>query len=237
MYAPGIEMSGAADNGRRASIPETVGVWLHVWTAPRDVEIPPVPWRKLALWTGVGAVVLAVALAIMVPRINDGKAERKAQAAAHQARAQKANRARVIRIQQPRTGGFADLKPAAGATAGEIAGAQDQLVASVESAITADASKRAAAGEISKVQGPTTCEHAAGSPLSGDVRVFDCYTVVRKVPKVPTNAAGSIGYPFRAVLNYGTFTYAFCRTEQFPGEQLIPDPRTVVRLPAACRAD
>ena len=88
---------------------------------------------------------------------------------------------------------------------------------------------------MSKVQGPTTCELAAGAATSGEVGVFDCYTVVRKVPKVETNLAGSIGYPFRAVVHYDTFTYAFCRTEQFPGEQLIPDPRTVVQLPAACR--
>ena len=235
MYASGIEMSGAAENGRRASIPEIVGVWLHVWTAPRDVEIPPIPWRKLALWTGVGAVVLGIALAIMIPRINDGKAERSAKAAAQQARAQKANRARVIKLQQPRTGGFAALKPAAGASAGEIAGAREQLVASVQTAITADAQKRAAAGEISKVQGPTTCTPTAGGP-TGDVGLFDCYTVVRRVPKVKTNLAGSIGYPFRAKLNFATFTYAFCRTEQVPGEQLIPDLRTIVRLPAACQA-
>ena len=36
-----------------------------------------------------------------------------------------------------------------------------------------------------------------------------------------------------------TFSYAFCRTEQFPGEKLIPDPRTVVaasrRLPRYAR--
>jgi hypothetical protein len=58
---------------------------------------------------------------------------------------------------------------------------------------------------------------------------------VRKVPKVAKNVAGSIGYPFRAVLHYDTATYAFCRTEQFPGEQLIPDPRTVVEIPKACQ--
>jgi hypothetical protein len=229
-------MDGTAGNQRRASILETVGVWLHVWTAPRDVEIPPIPWRKLALWTGVGALLLGVALAIMIPRINEGKAERSAQAAAEKARAQKANRARVIKLQQPRTGGFADLMPAAGASVTEVSGARQQLVTSVESAITADAQKRAATGEISKVQGPTTCTHAAGTPTTGSVGVFDCYTVVRNVPKVKTNVAGSIGYPFRAVVNYSSFTYAFCRTEQFPGEQLIPDPRTVIQLPAACRA-
>jgi len=222
-------MQGTAGNQRRASVLEILGVWLHVWTAPRDVVVPPVPWRKVAIWTGVCALVLGVALAVMIPRINDGKAERDAQAAAEQARARAANRERVIKLQQPRTGEFAAIK-SAGDPAGRAA-----MVASVESAITADAIKRGAAGEISKVQGPTTCTPAAGGPESGPVGLFDCYTVVRKVPKVKTNVAGSIGYPFRAVLHYDTGAYAFCRTEQFPGEQLIPDPRTVVQLPAACR--
>jgi hypothetical protein len=196
-----------------------------------------VPWRKLAIWTGVGVVVLGVALAIMIPRINEGKSERAAAAAAEQARAQKANRERVIKLQQPRTGGFAALKPERGASAAQVDLARAQLVTSVEGAITADAKKRAAAGEISKVQGPTTCTPHPGSSSTGPLGVFDCYTVVRKVPKVETNEAGSIGYPFRAVLHYDTFTYAFCRTEQFPGEQLIPDPRTVVQLPAPCRGE
>jgi hypothetical protein len=229
-------VEGTAGNQRRASILEILGVWLHVWTAPRDVEVPPIPWRKVAIWIGAGVVVLGVALAVMIPRINEGKAERAAAAAAEQARLQKATRERVIKLQQPRTGEFASLKPASDASPAEVATARAQLVTGVQNAITADAQKRAAAGEISKVQGPTTCSPAAGTSESGPIGVFDCYTVVRKVPKVKTNVAGSIGYPFRAVLDYKTFTYAFCRTEQFPGEQLIPDPRTVVQLPAACRA-
>jgi hypothetical protein len=234
MYAR-FNVDGTPGNRRRASVFEIVGVWLHVWTAPRDAFIPPVPWRKLALWTGVGVVVLGVALAVMIPRINEGKENRAAASAAEQARAQKANRERIIKLQQPRTGSAAALKPAARAPLTERLAARDRLVASVETAITADAKARGAKGEMSKVQGPTTCELAAGAATSGEVGVFDCYTVVRKVPKVETNVAGSIGYPFRAVIHYDTFKYAFCRTEQFPGEQLIPDPRTVVQLPAACR--
>jgi hypothetical protein len=228
-------MEGTAGNQRRASVLEILGVWLHIWTAPRDVEVPPIPWRKVALLTGVGALVVGVALAVMIPRINDGKAERARADAAKEARLRAANRERVIKLQQPRTGGFAALKPEKNASPAEVAGARAQLVTSVQAAITADAQKRAATGEISKVQGPTTCAQAAGTPETGPIGIFDCYTVVRKVPKVQNNVAGSIGYPFRAVLNYQSFTYAFCRTEQFPGEQLIPDPRTVIQLPAACR--
>jgi hypothetical protein len=228
-------MEGTAGNQRRASVLEILGVWLHIWTAPRDVEVPPIPWRKVALLTGIGALVVGIALAVMIPRINDGKAERARADAAEAARLRAINRERVIKLQQPRTGGFVALKPEKNASPAEIASARAQLVTGVQAAITADARKRAATGEISKVQGPTTCTAAAGTPRSGPIGVFDCYTVVRKVPKVETNVAGSIGYPFRAVVNYSTFTYAFCRTEQFPGEQLIPDPRTVVQLPAACR--
>jgi type II secretory pathway pseudopilin PulG len=234
MYAR-LDVDGTPGDQRRASVFEIVGVWLHVWTAPRDVVIPPVPWRKLALWTGVAVVVLGVALAVMIPRINAGKEKRAAASAAEQARAQKVNRERIIRLQQPRTGSAADLKPAAGAPLTERLAARDRLVAGVEAAITADATARGAKGEMSKVQGPTTCELAPGAATSGEVGVFDCYTVVRKVPKVETNLAGSIGYPFRAVVHYDTYKYTFCRIEQFPGEQLIPDPRTVVQLPAACR--
>ena len=234
MYAD-RNMEGATSKQRRASVPEIVGVWLHVWTAPRDAVIPPVPWRKLAIGTAIVALVIGVALAVMIPRINEGKSSRAAADAAAQAKAQKANRERIIRLQQPRTGSLAALKPADDAPIIERLDAQKQLVAGVESAITADAQARAATGEMSKVQGPTTCEHSPGTPDAGDIGVFDCYTVVRKVPKVKTNLAGSIGYPFRAVVDYKTFEYTFCRTEQIPGEQLVPDPRTVVQLPAACK--
>jgi hypothetical protein len=225
-------MSSATGNQRRASIPEIVGAWLHVWTPPRDVAVPPVPWRKLAVGFGVGALVLGVALAVMIPRINEGKDQRAAEARAEQAKTAAVNRARVIELQKPRSGSAAQLLPPAGASATEVSAAREQFLHRVESTITADAQARAARGEISKVRGPTTCEPAAGARGG----VFDCYTVVRIVPKVETNAAGSIGYPFRAVLDYEDFTYAFCRVEQFPGEMLVPDPRKVVQLPAACRS-
>lgn len=228
----GAYMSSATGNQRRASIPEVLGAWLHLWTPPRDVVIPPVPWRKLALGAGVGALVLGVALAVMIPRINDGKATRAAQERAQQAKAAAANRARIIELQQPRSGSAAQLLPPAGASATEVRAAREDFLHRVESAITADAQARAAKGEMSRVQGPTTCAPASGAREG----VFDCYTVVRRVPKVETNAAGSIGYPFRAVLDYETFRYAFCRVEQFPGEMLVPDPNTVVQLPAACRS-
>jgi type II secretory pathway pseudopilin PulG len=224
-------VQGTTGNQRKASVPEIVGAWLHLWTAPRDVDIPPVPWRKLAIGSAVVAVVLGAALAIMVPRIDEGKQERAADARAQQARADVANRARVEALQRPHTGSAAELLPPAGASATEVNAARSALLREVETAITADAKARVAKGEMSSAKGPTTCRPSAGAREG----VFDCFTVARHVPKVETNAAGSIGYPFRAVLDYDDFTYAFCRVEQFPGEMLVPDPRKVVQLPAACR--
>ena len=170
----------------------------------------------------------------MIPRINDGKETRAAQERAAEAKADAANRARVTKLQKPRSGSASQLLPPAGASATEVSAAREDLLHSVESAITADAQARARQGRDVARPGPTTCE-PPGAPAARE-GVFDCYTVVRKVPKVETNAAGSIGYPFRAVLDYKDVPYAFCRVEQFPGEKLVPDPSRVVQLPAACQA-
>jgi hypothetical protein len=229
-------MATGGETGRRASAFEVVGVWLHVWTAPRDVDVPPVPWRKLAIGTGIGAVVLAAALAVMIPRIDSGKTLRAAQDRAFKNHAIAVNRARIVHEQRPRHGADAALEPAAGATATEVAAARTQLVHSVESAILADSQARSRAGEMRKVEGPTTCSPTPGTKTGGPIGVFDCFTVSRRIQGTERTSAGIIGYPFRAVVDFRTFSYAWCKTEQFPGEKLIPDPRLVVQLPPACQA-
>ena len=59
---------------------------------------------------------------------------------------------------------------------------------------------------------------------------------VRAVPSTETNVGGQVGYPFRAVLDFETFSVAWCKTNPVPGERVVPDPRTVLELPKACRA-
>jgi len=220
---------------RRASIFEIVGAWLRLWTPPRDVEIPPVPWKKLAIGTVAALVVVGAALAVLVPRIDSGKQSRAAKDAAAAAHARAANRARIVHEQQPRHGADAALKPAAGASASERTAARTALVHRVEAAIFDDSRARARAGEIRNVEGPTTCTITPGTKV-GIVGVYDCFTVTRAIKSTSGNVAGTIGYPYRAVVDFGKFSYTWCKTEQFPGERLIPDPRTVVQLPPACRA-
>jgi hypothetical protein len=37
-------------------------------------------------------------------------------------------------------------------------------------------------------------------------------------------------------VDFDAFSFAWCKTNPVPGERVVPDPRTVVELPRACRA-
>ena len=147
---------------RRASIPEIIGAWLHIWTPPRDAYVPPIPWRKLAIGAGIGAVVLGAVLAVMVPRINEGKDSRAAIERAKDERNAAKNRARINHVQRPQRAEAADLLPAAGAGPAAQEAARADLLKHIEGVIMADARERSASGELRAIEGPTTCEHTRG---------------------------------------------------------------------------
>src|SRR5262245_10973419 len=155
-YSSNHHMAAGGEMPRRASIFEIVGAWLRVWTPPRDVEIPPVPWRKLALGAAAALVVVGAALAVLVPRIDSGKNSRAAKDAAAAAHAQAANRARIVAEQRPRHGSDVSLKPASSASATQLAAARTALVHRVDTAILDDSRARARAGELPPVDGSTT---------------------------------------------------------------------------------
>jgi type II secretory pathway pseudopilin PulG len=220
---------------RKANVFETLGAWLHVWVPPRDAVVPPIPWRKMAIGTGIGAVILAIALAILVPRIDSSKEEYAARKAAEKRAAVAHNRARITRSQTPRTGDASSLLPPAGASASTVAAAKGRLMERVKADIYADARARAAAGEMRPVTAGPSCDHTAGTPTSGPIGVFDCFLPTSEISRTARTASGAIGYPFRTVVNYKTFTYTWCKTEQVPGEMLVLSPKDVTLLPAACR--
>jgi gas vesicle protein len=227
-------MATGGEMPRKANPLEVIGAWLQVWTPPRDVIIPAVPWRKILIGTGIGAVVLTIALIIMVPRIDHGKDTRAAADRADTARQQAAHRTYVTKEQRAQFASAAALKPAAGASAAQVAAAHAALVKKVEASVMADARARARTGEIRHVDGPTTCTVTPGTASGGARVAYDCFTItvhIKRSAEVP----GTIGYPFRAVVNFGDYSYAWCKVEQLPGERLIPDPRTVVQLPKACQ--
>ncbi len=226
---------------KRASALESLGAWLRIWTPPRDVDVPPLPTRAL-LVAGALLVVVGIAITVLVaPAIDDGKQRADArEAAAEEARREAAAR-RAAESQRATFVSLAALRPPAGSSAAERRAARGAVVAEVEQRITADAQARAAEGEFRRPSGPTACERAPGTPdAAADLTVrrgvFDCDTTVRAIVATETNQAGSLTYPFRAVIDFATYRVAWCKTSPPAGEKSVPDPRRVVELPSACRS-
>ena len=239
-----MAVGGEKKRKRRASVPETVGAWLRLWTPPRDVEVPPVPVRGLLIGAAVLVVVMAGAAAVIVPAIDASK-DRAAAADAREAAQRRAeSRRRTIAEQRPRRLDAVSLRPSSGAPARERIAARAALLQRAETAISKDARRRARAGELEGRPRGTECEaypkRAAGDGPERDLAVtrgvYDCLVFVRAITPTETNVGGQLGYPFRAVLDFDRFAVAWCKTNPVPGERVVPDPRTVIELPPVCRA-
>src|SRR5215213_4840872 len=237
-------MRTGGETRRRASLPETLGTWLRIWTPPRDVEVPPVPVRGLAIGGAVLLVLLVGAAALIVPAIDSSKERAAAADAREAAQRREANRRRTISEQRPRRLELATLRPAAGAPAAQRIAARATLLERAEAAISADARERATAGELEGRPRGTECEpYPKRDPGDGPERdlgarrgVYNCLVFVRAIAVTETNGGGQLGYPFRAVLDFERFSVTWCKTNPVPGERVVPDPRTVIELPRACRA-
>ena len=239
-------MAIGGEKKRRASLPATVGSWLKLWTPPRDVEVPPPPsGRTLAIAGALLVLVVAGAAALIVPAIDAGKERNAAAQAREEAQRREANRRETIREQRPRTLDAAALLPASGAAGAEVVAAREALLRRTEAAISRDARARADAGELEGNPQGTQCEPYPKRTDRADWPdrdpaasrgVYDCLVFVRAVPKTETSIGGQVGYPFRAVLDFERFQVAWCKTNPIPGERVVPDPRTVLDLPKACRA-
>jgi hypothetical protein len=237
-------MPTGGETKRKASLPETIGAWLKVWTPPRDVEVPPVPVRGLLVGAAVLLVVAAGAAALIVPAIDDSK-DRAAAADAREAAQRRAeSRRETIAEQRPRRLDAAALRPSSGAPAAQRIAARTALLQRAETAISADARRRAQTGELQGRPQGTECEaYPKRAPGDGPERdlavtrgVYDCLVFVRAIASTETNVGGQLGYPFRAVLDFDRFAVTWCKTNPVPGERVVPDPRTVIELPRACRA-
>jgi hypothetical protein len=238
-------MRSGGETRRKASLPETVGAWLRIWTPPRDVDVRPVPVRGLLIGGAVALVLVAAAAALIVPAIDDSKDRAAAAAAREAAQQREARRLETIREQRPRTLDAASLQPAAGAPEAQLVAAREALLRRTESAISGDARARADAGELEGNPQGTQCEPYPKRTDRADWPdrdpaatrgVYDCLVFVRAVPQTETNIGGQVGYPFRAVLDFERFSVAWCKTNPVPGERVVPDPRTVLELPEVCRA-
>jgi type II secretory pathway pseudopilin PulG len=189
--------SAASSTEPRLTRWELVGAWLHVWTAPKGVDVPPVPWRKLALWGVVGALVIGAAAAVAIPQIDDAKQKGAAERAREQAAAAAAESARLRADQAVHR-----LTIPAGADA----------VATLETAITADAKARAQAKTISGPVLSTRCDAATGNVIQfAGSRVYKCFVKTSTGLRGQDQDVIGTGYPFVATIYPKRHLVAWCK--------------------------
>jgi hypothetical protein len=159
--------------------------------------------RGLAALAALGAVVAVVLLA---PRI----AETKSENAARDRRETEEARARQIRrlreLQRPRSATSSAANPAS----------------DLERLITADARSRPDARRILR----TDCE-----PIRGGAGRYSCTAVTSDLPGGKVSRAGSVGFPFRALVKGRRLSW--CRIAGQPGEGSNRG-RPLVAIPLAC---
>jgi hypothetical protein len=206
-------------NEIKASRLETLGAWLGLWTPPRDVVVPPVPWRKVAVGVALLAVAAAAVAVFVAPAIDDAKTERSAREQRELDARAAARRERIIAMQQPRSGrAAADASRAA-------------VVAETATAIGRDARER-----FSPKAETATCEVAADVDAAARRVAYDCLSPTSEIvgAGAQEGARGQLGYPYRAIVDFETGRYTFCRINPVPGEKGIKDPGATIGLPRAC---
>jgi hypothetical protein len=195
--------------------------------------------RRIAAVAGVLlAVGAAVGLAIGIPAIVAAKhasSEADARARAERRAARLAELRREVR---PVSGRGAAAKGLAGAAA---VSAQTALRGDLMGAIRTDGLRRARTGEFAVTPRSVECERFPVRPGAGDPATqpgagrarYSCLAVTAKVNRAAYTSAGSIGYPYRALVDFPHGRFTFCRISGRPGEMVIG--RDVhVDVPAAC---
>jgi len=207
----------------RASRWEIVGAWLKVWTPPRDVEIPPVPRRAVALLAAACAALVVAGILLVAPAIDRSKQRGAAAEQRRSVAARRAERARLRfdqRLHRARAPSVARLY-----SAGRRAAAQAELLRRARTSVERDARSRAAAGEFDVPVRSVSCRPLGGS-VAPRVRL-SCFAVSTQT------ARAAVGQPFLVAGSLRDGRYAWCHTNPPAGEGAA-GVGVFVALPAAC---
>lgn len=197
-----------------------------MWTPPRDVDVPPVPWRRLLL-IGLPALALAAAgLWLVIDDAADSKRERDAADAREAARLAVIERRR-LRVEQRARHARVDRAP------------RPVLVRELEAAVLEDARRRVSAGDLRRPVRRVECEphprteprRAAELDPSRRSGRYHCLAVTSDI--VGTHE-GVLAYPFLAKIVYRSGALTWCKVNPPPGEQIVPDARNLQTLPPEC---
>ena len=209
---------------------------------PNLGQLPGWLWRKMGRRSRIalvlallGALAVAVALA---PGIQESK--RKRLVSEQRERAEQ--RAKLIRRleeeQRPRFGRSNSVAPA-GADAAEQLAARHRTLDKLMDAILHDARRRVRAGKLPPPPiRMVECEPfprtvtivGADKDLSRRRGRYSCLAVTSRLPSSESNPGLVTGHPYRALVDFRSGRYAYCKTSRQPG----PSEHPLVTTPRAC---
>jgi hypothetical protein len=216
---------------------------------PGFLQIPGFLIRKLSprgrrILAGVGVLLalgLIAFLAFGLPAIERGKSDRAAREASATA---EARRQRVAQLQ-------AEVRPiadsgaaAAGLTGPSALAARRSLVHDLTGAVESDASARKGRGEFKLAIIGARCERYPPAPYrsaaadpAGDLRLdsarFSCLAITARFAPTKSTEGGRIGYPYRALVDFPSGRFTYCKVSGIPGEGSLARRRDV-RVPREC---
>ena len=216
---------------------------------PGLTEIPAFLIRKLSrrgrrifgILAALAAVGVAVGLYFAIPAITDSKQER----AAAEQRADRQREAALVaklRAEQRLVDGRGT--PARGLEGSVAVTARRALVTDLSAAVHEDALARMRSGEFSRTVERVECERfprgARGedptTDLGSPIGRYACLAITADAPKTATQNASSIGYPYRARIDFPAGKYTFCKISGRPGEGSLVR-KSPVQVPVACGGD
>jgi hypothetical protein len=213
---------------------------------PGITELPAFLYRKLSprgrrAAQIVGAllvVALAAGIVFGLPAITTTKEER---AAAEQSAVAKRRADRLAQLQAEVRLLRGRGTPARGLEGAAALSARHALAGDLAAAVEKDAVARAQAGEFAQSVDRVECERFpravdAADPaddLASRTARYSCLAITADAPKIENNERSSLGYPYRALVDFTSGRFAYCKVSGRPGEgSLVRDVR--VRVPAAC---
>ena len=211
-------------------------------------QLPAWLWRRTGTRARLaigGAVLLAIAMAVvLIPAAQQAQRDRAAAESTERAQ-RRAQSIRALQAQQQPRFGRSDsvAAPAAVAVAhrgapvaaGETRQARMGAVVDLETAIAVDARTRGLDGRVRRA----TCEPFPATvgkpPPEQDLRrrrgSYACLAITSEIERTARNAAGVLGHPYRAAIDFETGRYAFCKVVGRPDP--IPDPKVVTPKPCS----
>jgi hypothetical protein len=212
---------------------------------PPLLQIPGHLVRKLSpRGKRAGLMLLAafvLALAVGIPALVAAKHRSDAAAARSAAKERAATLARM-RAEIRRVDGRGTA--AQGLAGTQALTARKALVADLSAAVVADAARRAASGEFAQRAERVECSRYPPAPNtpdpSADLRSptgrYACLAITADFAHSNATVGGALGYPYRALVHFGSGRYAFCKISGRPGEMSIT--RSIpVPVPPACGGD